>query len=254
MAKQKNGYSMFFAASNMIVRMFFNIDLCNQKLIRADEKQCNYLFNVLRLKVGDVIYVFNGKSGEYEAEISELSRKKGLLKIGRKIKDFKPSPDVWLLFAPLKKDNTDMVIQKATELGVRKIIPVITARTNSEKVRTERFIAQSIEASEQCRRLDVPEIAAPELIENLLKNWPDDRTLFFLNESGSGSNILQKMRSNSGKAAILIGPEGGFNEDEIKKVLENQKVCDIYLGERILRAETAAIAALSCWQAVNGDW
>ena len=145
-------------------------------------------------------------------------------------------------------------VQKATELGVSKIIPVITKRTNAEKVRTERFVAQSIEASEQCRRTDVPQISEPKKLEDVLRSWPDDRTLFFLNESGSGENILQKMQSHKGKAAILIGPEGGFDEDEIKKVLENSKTCDIYLNNRILRAETAVIAALSCWQAVNGDW
>ena len=238
----------------MMVRMFFENFIEDEKSFSADEKQCNYLFNVLRLKTGDLIRVFNGKTGEYEAKIVEAGKKKCLLEAVRKIKDFEQSPDIWLLFAPLKKDNTDMVIQKATELGVRRIMPVITRYTNSEKIRIERFVAQSIEAAEQCRRLDVPEISAPQKLPDVLQNWDNERTLFFLNERGNDKNILQKMREHSGKGAILIGPEGGFCEDEIKKVLENQKVCDISLGNRILRAETAAIAALSCWQAVNGDW
>jgi len=238
----------------MIIRMFCHSCLEKEKSVYADEKQCNYLFNVLRLKDGEIIHIFDGQSGEYEAKITQIGKKKCLLEVIKKIKDFQQSPDIWLLFAPLKKDNTDMVIQKATELGVRKIVPVITRYTNSEKVRIERFAAQSIEAAEQCRRVDLPEISAPQKLDDILQNWDNERTLFFLNERGNDKNILQKMREHSGKGAILIGPEGGFCEDEIKKVLENQKVCDIFLGGRILRAETAAIAALSCWQAVNGDW
>lgn len=245
---------MLFWTTVMLIRIYFPSGLNENMQVCTDEKQCNYLFNVLRMKIGDFLSVFDGKSGEYEAKIVEITKKKCVLNIGKKVREFRPSPDIWLLFAPLKKDCTDMVIQKATELGVRKIIPIITQRTNSEKVRLERFKAQSIEAAEQCRRTDVPEISAPQKLENVLENWPNDRTLFFLNERGSGTNILHKMHEFSGPAAILIGPEGGFDEDEIKKVLENQKVCDIFLGNRILRAETAVIAALSCWQAINGDW
>ena len=238
----------------MLVRMYLPFILSENAQVCTDEKQSNYLVNVLRMKVGDKFNVFDNQSGEYEAKIVETSKKKCVLNVGKKLQNFKLSPDIWLLFAPLKKDCTDMVIQKATELGVRKIIPVITSRTNSEKVRVDRFTAQSIEAAEQCRRIDIPEISAPQKLYDILANWPNNRTLFFLNERGSGENILQKMHEFSGPAAILIGPEGGFDEDEIKKVLENQKVCDIFLNNRILRAETAVIASLACWQAVNGDW
>lgn len=238
----------------MLVRMHIPFLLSDDSKVSVNEKQSNYLINVLRMKKGDFLQIFDGKSGEYAAEIAEAEKKKCVLNVHKKVQNFQLSPDIWLLFAPLKKDCTDMIIQKATELGARKIMPIITRRTNSEKVRIERFTAQSIEAAEQCRRTDIPEICAPQKLEDVLQNWPDDRTLFFLNERGNGENILHKMQANPGKAAILIGPEGGFNEDEIKKVLENQKVCDIFLGKRILRAETAAIAALSCWQAVNGDW
>ena len=238
----------------MLIRLFVKSLLSETKAITLDEKQYNYVANVLRMNLNDSLNVFDGKSGEYLAEIAEITKKKCSLRIIKKIKEFVPSPDVWLLFAPLKKDNTDMVIQKATELGVRKIIPVITKYTNAEKVRLERYVSQSIEAAEQCRRTDIPLICEPQKLEEILDNWPLDRTLFFLNEKGSGENILQKMRAHSGNAAILTGPEGGFNEDEIKKVLENPKSCDIFLGNRILRAETAAISALACWQAVNGDW
>ena len=238
----------------MLVRIFIHSELTVGSMVVLTEKQCNYVANVLRMKKGESLNLFDGKSGEYKAEITDISKKQCVLKVVSKQGDFQPSPDLWLLFSPLKKDNTDLVIQKATELGVRKIIPVITMRTNAERVRTERFEAQSIEAAEQCRRTDVPEIESPKKLDDLLNGWPDDRTLFFLNERGSGASILEKMREHQGKAAVLIGPEGGFDEDEIKKVLKNPKSCDISLGRRILRAETAVIAALSCWQAVNGDW
>ncbi len=238
----------------MLVRIFVKSLISTSDNIILDEKQCNYVANVLRLKQGKEINVFDGKSGEYEAIITELSKKKCVLTVKQKIKDFEPSPDIWLLFSPLKKDNTDIIIQKATELGVSKIMPIITKYTNSEKIRLERFIAQSIEAAEQCRRTDIPEICTPQKLEDVLNSWQDDRTLFFLNESGSGKNIIATMLENKGKAAVLIGPEGGFCADEIKKVLENNKTRDIFLGNRVLRAETAAIAALSCWQSVNGDW
>ena len=238
----------------MIVRMFLNCSL--QQGIKADldSGQVNYLANVLRMKNGDKLAVFDGRSGEYEAVTENLSRKSGSLRIGRKIRDFSPSPDIWLLFAPLKKDCTDMVIQKATELGVAKIIPVITKYTNNANIRIERYAAQAIEAAEQCRRLDVPQIEKPQTLEVMLKNFPADRTLFFLNEKGSKQDILETIGNHTGKAALLIGPEGGFSEDEIKKILAYPKVCDIFLGNRILRAETAALAGLVCWQAVNGDW
>lgn len=238
----------------MLVRIYTNKLLSENTLICLEDKQHNYISNVLRMKIGDVLNVFDGQTGEYTAEITEINKKKCFLRIEQKIKELSLSPDIWLLFSPLKKDNTDIIIQKATELGVRKIIPIITRYTNSEKIRLERFAAQSIEASEQCRRTDIVEISPPQKFENVLKEWPDDRTLFFLNERGSGENIIKKMQTHTGKAAVLIGPEGGFCEDEIKKVLENPKVCDISLGKRILRAETAVISALSCWQAVNGDW
>ncbi|MBR3501960.1 MAG: 16S rRNA (uracil(1498)-N(3))-methyltransferase [Alphaproteobacteria bacterium] len=238
----------------MLIRIFIKTALTTGTNVVLDDKQRNYVANVLRLKEKAKLNLFDGQSGEYEAEIIEISKKNCLLKILSKVKDFTPSPDVWILFSPLKKDNTDMVIQKATELGARKIMPVITQRTNAEKVRLERFEAQCIEAAEQCRRTDIPEICPPQKLTDVLHAWPSDRALFFLNESGSGENIIEKMRAHPGKAAILIGPEGGFCEDEIKKVLENPKTCDIFLGNRILRAETAVISALSCWQAVNGDW
>lgn len=237
----------------MIVRLFFNNRLEAGQIICLDEKQSHYLGNVLRLRTGDVFYVFDGQTGEYEAQITEFAKHGATAVIGSKTKEMSLSPDIWLLFAPLKKDKTDMVIQKATELGVRKIIPVRTAFTNAEKVRIERFTAQAVEAAEQCRRLDVPVIEDVQLLPELLKNWDVSRTLLFLDEKGRGRKIIDAL-SGQNKAAVLIGPEGGFRSDEAQMLEELPFVKSVSLGQRILRAETAAVAALACWQAVNGDW
>ena len=243
-----------FLSLEMIVRLY-----CNEKLkeigqrVCLNDKQIHYLGNVLRMKIGDVFYLFDGENGEFEAQISDMSKKSGLAVLLKQTQKMRRSPDVWLLFAPLKKDKTDMVLQKATELGVRKIIPVQTDFTNAEKVRLERYETQVEEAAEQCRRLDVPELENISTLDKVLENWPEDRTLFFMNEKGAGSQVLNLL-ANAPKAAILIGPEGGVSQQECKKLLERPFVKSIYLRGQILRAETAAIAALSCWQAVNGDW
>ena len=208
---------------------------------------------MLRLRVGDEFFVFDGSSGEYKAEITDLNKRAVTALLTEKVCEMQKSPDIWLLFAPLKKDKTDIVVQKATELGVRKIIPVQTAYTNAEKVRTERFELQAAEAAEQCRRLDIPDISAALSLDKALENWDNERTLFFLDERGLGKKVRETML-NSPKAAVLVGPEGGFSLAEAEKLRKLPFVKSISLGSRILRAETAVIAALSCWQSINGDW
>ena len=238
----------------MLVRLYIKDKLeKNGQIICLDEKQSHYLANVLRLRAGDEFFVFDGSSGEYKAEITDLNKRAVTAVLTEKICEMQKSPDVWLLFAPLKKDKTDIVIQKATELGVRKIIPVQTAYTNAEKVRTERFELQAAEAAEQCRRLDVPDISAALSLDKALENWDNERTLFFLDERGLGKKVCETML-NSPKAAVLVGPEGGFSSAEAEKLRKLPFVKSISLGSRILRAETAVIAALSCWQSINGDW
>jgi len=239
----------------MIVRLYVKEKITNTgQVLTLDEKQSHYLGNVLRFANRDTFYAFDGCGGEYKAEFFKLSPQKAQAVIKEKVHEFVSSPDIWLLFAPLKKNNTDMVVQKATELGVSCIIPVITAYTNSGKVRTERFIAQSIEASEQCRRQDVPKINQECRLMELLQRWQPDRTLFFLNEHGKGKPILTAMRDSGNKAAVLVGPEGGFSAEEENLLLSYSFVRPVFLGKRILRAETAAVAALACWQAISGDW
>lgn len=197
--------------------------------------------------------MFDGSSGEYKAEITDLNKRAVTALLTEKVCEMQKSPDIWLLFAPLKKDKTDIVVQKATELGVRKIIPVQTAYTNAEKVRTERFELQAAEAAEQCRRLDIPDISAALSLDKALENWDNERTLFFLDERGLGKKVRETML-NSPKAAVLVGPEGGFSLAEAEKLRKLPFVKSISLGSRILRAETVVIAALSCWQSINGDW
>lgn len=238
----------------MLVRLYIKDKLEKKgQIIFLDEKQSHYLVNVLRLRVGDEFFVFDGSSGEYKAEITDLNKRAVTALLTEKVCEMQKSPDIWLLFAPLKKDKTDIVVQKATELGVRKIIPVQTAYTNAEKVRTERFELQAAEAAEQCRRLDIPDISAALSLDKALENWDNERTLFFLDERGLGKKVRETML-NSPKAAVLVGPEGGFSLAEAEKLRKLPFVKSISLGSRILRAETAVIAALSCWQSINGDW
>lgn len=171
-----------------------------------------------------------------------------------KLRELYLPPDLWLLFAPVKKDKTDFIIEKAGELGVRKIIPTITKHTISDRVKTERYLAQAVEACEQCRRVDVPEIGEPVTLSALLKSWDRQRILYYMDETGNGANIYQAFGSKTAPAAILVGPEGGFSPTELELLAAQDFTLGVSLGPRILRAETAAAAALSCWQAICGDW
>ena len=220
-----------------------------------NDAQSHYLLNVLRLKIGDEIKVFDGQNGEYVGKIVSLSKKNCTVKILQKVRDMKYCPDLWLLFAPVKKDKTDFIIAGATELGVSKIIPTLTKRTITERIKTERYEAQVIEACEQCRRLDVPQISDPQSLEKILETWSQDRILYFMDETGNGGDIQTVFKNAStAKAAILVGPEGGFSDEELQLLRQKNFAKAVSLGERILRAETAVHAALSCWQAICGDW
>ncbi len=225
----------------------------NQKVV-LEAQQSHYLLNVMKLRKGEILNCFDNQSGEYSCELLEISKKQAVLEVKSRMKEYMQCPDIWLLFAPVKKDNTDFIIQKATELGVRKIIPVLTKYTITERVKKERFSAQSIEAAEQCRRTDLPEIADIVKLEELLNNWDKKRTLYYMDESLSGQSAKEIFLKAPAPCAILVGPEGGFSEKEftLLKTLPFSKA--VSLGNRILRAETAVVAALSCWQAMSGDW
>ncbi len=242
-------------SKNIKIRLFSATPLSADIEWLPNDAQSHYLLNVLRLKIGDEIKVFDGQNGEYVGKIVSLSKKNCTVKILQKVRDMKYCPDLWLLFAPVKKDKTDFIIAGATELGVSKIIPTLTKRTITERIKTERYEAQVIEACEQCRRLDVPQISDPQSLEKILETWSQDRILYFMDETGNGGDIQTVFKNAStAKAAILVGPEGGFSDEELQLLRQKNFAKAVSLGERILRAETAVHAALSCWQAICGDW
>jgi len=218
------------------------------------EEQAHYLCNVMKIKEKDIIACFDGINGEFDCEIISISKKQCILKAVNHNKGIEEVPDIWLLFAPIKKDNTDFIIQKSTELGVKKIIPVLTRYTITDRVKKERYIANAIEASEQCRRTDVPEIEDSIKLDVLLKLWDSHRTLYYMDETLKGTAVNKVFSSSSEPCAILVGPEGGFSEEELKLLRTKNFAKGVKLGNRILRAETAVVSALSCWQALSGDW
>ena len=237
------------------IRLYIKEPLAQNKIITLDEEQTHYLKNVIRATQNTPIQCFDNQTGEFSATLISLEKKQGQVQITHQLKKYTLCPDIWLLFAPLKKDKTDFVIEKATELGCRKIQPVITQYTMTKNIRLERYIAQSIEAAEQCRRTDLPEISAPKELKEILRTWDKERPLFFMDESLQSKNFLTILKENpSNKAALLIGPEGGFSNEEQETLRSLTFAKGATLGPRILRAETAVAAALSCWQMISGDW
>ncbi|MEO1000690.1 MAG: 16S rRNA (uracil(1498)-N(3))-methyltransferase [Pseudomonadota bacterium] len=219
--------------------------------VALSQGQAHYLGTVLRLGPGATVLLFNGRDGEWRAEIAELSRRGGVAVAVAETRAQTAPPDIELLFAPLKKARLDMLVEKATELGAARLRPVLTRRTNAERVRTDRLRAQAVEAAEQCGALSVPEIAEPARLDALLAGWDPARALHFCNERLAGAAPGPFAPP---PAALLIGPEGGFDAEEAEALRRHGFVHPIALGPRILRAETAAIAALTLWQAAVGDW
>jgi len=236
------------------IRLYVSQPLQVNQSVSLDEAQSHYLSNVMKIKLGEEVFCFDGQSGEYKAQISQISKKQCLLNIKEQTKPYQVVPDIWLLFAPVKKDNTDFIIQKATELGVRKIIPLITRYTISERIKKERFVAQAIEAAEQCRRVDVPEISDVAKFADLWQTWDKTRQLYYMDETLKGKTVAKAFANAHTPCAILVGPEGGFSSDELEMLRKMPFTQGVKLGNRILRAETAVAAALSCWQALSGDW
>jgi 16S rRNA (uracil1498-N3)-methyltransferase len=209
----------------------------------------NYLAAVLRLGPGDQVGLFDDRSGEWRAEIVEAGRKRVTLRVGARLREREQVPDLWLLFAPIKRGRIDWLVEKATELGVARLVPVITRRTIVERVNLERLRAHAIEAAEQCERTALPQLAEPRKLEAALRDWPAERLLYFADEGGG-----EPFRTAPGPAAILVGPEGGFTEEERAAIRAMKQARPVSLGPRILRADTAALAAVSLWMAAAGDW
>jgi 16S rRNA (uracil1498-N3)-methyltransferase len=205
----------------------------------------------MRLSLGGEVLLFDGSSGEWLARIAEAGKKRMTLAVERRTRKPEVIPDVWLAFAPVKRAQTDWLVEKATELGAARLVPVITQRTIAERVKLERLKAIAIEAAEQCGRTMLPEIAEPQALKRLLDERDDARTLYFADEGG-GERVADAFKP--GPALILVGPEGGFTDDERKGVRAAINAVPISLGPRILRAETAALAALAAYMAMAGDW
>jgi 16S rRNA (uracil1498-N3)-methyltransferase len=232
-------------------RLFVRSSLGEGALVQLDAGQANYLGNVMRLGEGAEVLLFDGESGEWLARIAEAARKRMTLSVERKTREAETMPDVWLAFAPVKRAQTDWLVEKATELGATRLLPVITQRTIAERVKLERLEAIAIEAAEQCGRTRVPAIDHPVLLKQLLAGRDADRRLYFADEGGGEPPIDAFV---PGPALILTGPEGGFSEDERAVIREATNAIPISLGPRILRAETAALATLAAYMAVAGDW
>jgi 16S rRNA (uracil1498-N3)-methyltransferase len=232
-------------------RLFVREPLSEGAAIALDARQANYLGNVLRMGVGGKLLIFDGRSGEWRARIVE-ARKKGMtLTAEQRTREPEPIPDVWLAFAPVKRQAIDWLVEKATELGAARLIPTITQRTVAERVKLERLEAIAIEAAEQCGRTMLPDIAEPLSLKNLLNQRDPARTLYFADEGG-GRPAAEAFKP--GPALILIGPEGGFTDDERAAIRAAPSAVPVSLGPRILRAETAALAAIAAYMAVAGDW
>ncbi|MBR1648843.1 MAG: 16S rRNA (uracil(1498)-N(3))-methyltransferase [Alphaproteobacteria bacterium] len=236
------------------IRLFVENKLEEGLKTEFNDEQRRYLINVMRLGNEDKILLFNGYDGEYEAKLEINGKKQVFAEVIKKSRDFALCPDIWLLFAPLKKDRTDFVVEKATELGVRKIMPVIMRYGISDHIKINRWRAQSIEAAEQSRRLDIPQISPPQELGAVLASWDEKRKLYYMDETLQGNNIAEAFSSAHAPAAILVGPEGGFAATELDLLAKCPFARSVTLGKRILRAETAVAASLACWQALSGDW
>jgi 16S rRNA (uracil1498-N3)-methyltransferase len=232
-------------------RLYVDAELALDTVLTLDGQPANYLGAVLRLGAGDTVKLFDDRTGEWLAEIADGGKKRVSLRVAEKLREREAVPDLWLLFAPIKRGRIDWMAEKASELGVARLVPVITRRTIVDRVNTERLRAHMIEAAEQCERTALPSLAEPEKLERLLAAWPAERALLFADEQGGE---LLANAAAPGPAAILIGPEGGFTFEEREAIRAILRARPVSLGPRILRADTAAVAAVAVWMAAAGDW
>jgi 16S rRNA (uracil1498-N3)-methyltransferase len=236
-------------------RLYVTAPLAPGAQVELSAGQAHRLRAVLRLSTGAAMAAFNAVDGEWLCRIVEFGKNDGRLVVERRLRTAEPEPDLWLLFAPIKRARLDWLVEKATELGASSLMPVWTARTQAERLNLERLRAQAVAASEQSERLSVPELRFPEALDRVLAAWPAERRLVVCDETGSGEPIGKAFaRLSSGAAALLIGPEGGFHQTELDALGKLSFVSRVGLGPRVLRAETAAVAALAVFQAIAGDW
>ncbi len=250
----------------MVPRLHHHAPIVAGAVAALTEEQAHYLRNVLRREAGADLRLFNPRDGEFTATLTKIDKTGALVAVGAQTRKPEAEPDIHLLFAPVKRAAMEMIIQKATELGASVFVPVLTDRTNADRVRTDRLNAIALEAAEQCGRLSVPEVTDPVRLADALRDWDRARGLIYCDEAGDDPSrawgggegrappMLETVRSAGGNpAAILIGPEGGFSPGERQTLRAQPFVTPVTLGPRILRADTAAIVALALWLAAAGD-
>lgn len=242
-------------------RLYVDAPLAEGAQVPLTPEQANYLRNVLRLAPGDAVLVFNGREGEWRAALTPLSKKAVALAVAGRVREQAGACDLHYLFAPLKHARLDYMVQKAVEMGASRLVPVITTHTRVERVNTARMRANAVEAAEQCGILSLAEIAGPVKLAALIAAWTPDRLLVFCDEGADVKDPVAALAAARGDAwtgplplSVLVGPEGGFTEEERAALRELPNVVRLALGPRILRADTAAVAALTLVQAVLGDW
>jgi 16S rRNA (uracil1498-N3)-methyltransferase len=236
------------------VRLFVDVPLAAGVAVALEPPASHYLITVMRHDRGDMIELFNGRDGAWQAQIVEPHRKRTIVQPLMQTMAQETPPDLWLLCAPLKKERLNWTAEKACELGAARFVLVQTARSMSERLKEDRLRAHMIEAAEQCGRSHVPDIAPLVKLEALLADWPPDRALLFCDESGGAPMLAALQRHARTPSAILIGPEGGFTPEEAVLLRAHAATVAVSLGPRILRADTAAVAAITLWQATLGDW
>ncbi len=237
------------------IRLYVEHPLGQGQSVVLSREQAHYLFGVMRLSVGASVVLFNGSDGEWLADVAEAGKRSGVLTCVEKTREVQMPPDLWLLFAPIKKARTDFIVEKATEMGARRIVPVQTEFTNAGRIQRDRLQAHAVEAAEQCGGTFVPEVAELQRLDRVLATL-DERNIMFCDEAlvDAGAGDTPALREQPGPWAILIGPEGGFSERERARLHGLDRAHSVSLGPRILRADTAAVAALTLWQMALGDW
>lgn len=233
------------------IRLYVDQPLAAGQPVAVGDAQANYLFNVMRLSVGATVKLFNGQDGEWLAGVEHAGKRQGILRCTVQSAPLMPPPDLWLVFAPIKKARTDFIVEKAVEMGAARILPVQTRFTN-ERIREDKLRAHAVEAAEQCQATYVPPVDDLIPLDKLLAAWTPTRRILWADEGLQGGKAL--LQAAPGPWAILIGPEGGFSPEERAKLRALPFVTPISLGPRILRADTAAVAALTLWQTTLGDW
>ncbi|WP_070157832.1 16S rRNA (uracil(1498)-N(3))-methyltransferase [Sphingobium phenoxybenzoativorans] len=234
-------------------RLYVDTALGAGVAVALDGSPAHYLIAVMRVKAGDTVLLFDGKSGEWAATARDIRKRDLVLDCVAQTKPPEPVPDFWLCAAPIKKGRIDLIAEKACELGVARLQPVLTRRAVVDKLNLDRLHAHLVEAAEQCGRNMLPELCEMVKLDALLRDWPDGRHLFFADETG-GTPIAEALTAHPGPAAFLVGPEGGFDPEERAAIRAHPAAVPVSLGPRILRAETAAIAATAAWMTLNGDW